>query len=405
MRESRQTTRPSAPLLSTSGLSLADAANAQPRLVVEPVQTRRQWRQFQAVPWRVYRDDPHWVPAPGAAERKLLEPKRNPFFEHARMQCWLARRGAEPCGRIAAIVDDNYNQFQQERAGFFGFFEFEEDLDVAGALLQAAREWVAQQGMSVLRGPVNPSTNYECGLLIDGFDAPPVILMAYNRPYYPAFYEQLGLVKARDLFAYWFEFSSGFARKAHRAAERARQTPGLRIRTLDPRRLSEEIRRAQAVYDRAWQPNWGFVPMTAAEWQFLAREFRPLLQADLGYFAEVDGDAVGFALALPDINPVLQGLRQWWWPLVYAKLGLGTWKVPTARLALMGMVPEYQNLGVAALLYEELFRRGQALGYQSLEFSWILEDNILTNRTAVAMGARRYKSYRLYEMALPGTEP
>jgi GNAT superfamily N-acetyltransferase len=373
-------------------------------VAVQRVQTPQQWKEFQAVPWRVYRDDPNWVPAPGLAERRLLDPRHNPFFEHADMACWTARRGRETCGRIAAIIDRNYNQFQQEQVGFFGFFEFPDDLEVAGGLFQTAQEWLGKQGMKCVRGPVSPSTNYECGLLVQGFETAPVILMAYNRPYYPAIYERLGLARARDLLAYWFDLTAELPAKAHKAAERARRWPGLRVRGLDPRRLNEEIARAQVVYNRAWEPNWGFVPMTDAEWQFLAREFRPLLQPELALFAEVDGDPIGFLLALPDVNPVLQGLRRWWWPWTYLRLGLGSWKVPAARLILMGMVPDFQNLGVAAILYEELYQRSMKRGYRGVEFSWVLEDNTLANRSAVAMGARLYKTYRLYEKAVPATE-
>jgi GNAT superfamily N-acetyltransferase len=367
---------------------------------IEPVETRRDWRAFLDLPWQIYRNDPCWVPAMRSAERRVLDPRTNPFFDHAQMRCFTARRDGQVCGRIAAISDENYNRFHQEQTGFFGFFEVQADYEAAAGLLQTARDWLGRRGLNVLRGPVSPSTNYECGTLIEGFDSSPVVLMSYNPRYYLDYYEQFGLAKARDLHAYWFDLAAGLPPKAHKVAERARRQPGLTVRSLDARHLDEEILRARKIFDQAWERNWGFVPLTDAEWEFLAHEFRPVLVPDMVLMAEVKSEPVGFVLTLPDINPVLKGLKDWRWPLVYVKLGLGLWKPRVTRMAMMGMVPEYQNLGIAALLYEELYRRAQALGYQAAEFSWILEDNTLANRSAEAMGGRRYKSYRIYEMSV-----
>lgn len=369
-------------------------------LTVEMVTTRRQWRTFHALSWRVYRDDPYWVPPPAGAEEKLLDAVRNPFFRHAERACWLARRGSEVVGRIAAILDHTHNQVHGESTAFFGFFEFLPDLDAAATLFNAARGWAIERGCRVLRGPFNPSINHECGLLVDGFGASPCILMSYNPQYYPEFYDRLGLSKARDLYAYWFSEDAVLPEKTARAAEWVRRQAGLTVRPLDLRRLDAEIARARAVFDRAWRNNWGFVPMTDEEWSFLAREFRPLLVPELVLIAEAQGEPVGLLLALPDVNPLLLGLRKWWWPLVYIRLALGAWRPAVMRMALLGLVPECQNLGVAAVLYQELYRNGKRLGYQGAEFSWVLEDNHLANRAAVAMGAKRYRTYRLYETAL-----
>jgi GNAT superfamily N-acetyltransferase len=365
---------------------------------VEQVRTRAQWRQFLDLPWRVYRDDPHWVPPLRLAEERLLDPKVNPFFRHAEMTAWVVRRGREVVGRVAGVVDQNHNRHHNERTGFFGFFEAL-DGDAAAALLTTVRDWVAGRGLDTMRGPLSPSINHECGLLVDGFGSSPRIMMTYNPPAYAEYLEKFGLTKARDLHAYWFEVTpAGLPEKAHRVAERARQTPGLRVRGLDLRRIKEEVARARQVFDRAWADNWGFVPLTDDEWDFLATEFRPLLHPDLVLLAEVEGKPVGFLLALPDIYPVLKGLRRWWWPWVYARLGLGWWRVPAVRITLLGLAPDYQNLGLAAILYQEFFRRATALGYTGAEFSWILEDNHMANRACAAMGGRRYKTYRIYEM-------
>lgn len=369
-------------------------------LLIERVATPRHWREFLDLPWQVYQNDPCWVPPIRSAERRLLDPRTNPFFDHAEMACFVARRGNVVCGRIAAIIDHSYNSFHQEKTGFFGFFEVRRDYDAAAALLQAARTWVGAQGMAVLRGPVSPSTNYESGTLIEGFDSSPVILMSYNPGYYAEFFQRFGLAKARDLYAWWFDLPGGLPPRAHKVAERARRTPGLVIRPLDIEHLEDEIVRARTIFDSAWQRNWGFVPLSDEEWLFLAREFRPILQPELVLMAEVHGRPAGFVLTLPDVNPVLKGLKTWSWPLVYLKLGLGLYRPRVARLAMLGMVPAFQNLGFAALLYEELYRRAQALGYRACEFSWVLEDNVLANRSAEAMGARRYKTYRIYETSV-----
>jgi len=366
-------------------------------LTIEPVQTRQQQREFRKLPWRLYRDDPHWVPTPGPSERRLLDSARNPFFQHARMACWLARRGREVCGRIAAIIDDNHNHFHQEQAGAFGFFEVAQDYEAAAGLLGAAREWVAHQGMKVLRGPMSPSTNFECGLLVEGFGSSPLVMMSYNPPYYADYCERFGLVKARNLYAYWLDLTSPLPELARRAATRAVRA-GVRFRCLDLRREKEEIARLRAVYDQAWERNWGFVPLTDAEWAYLAEELRPLLRPELVVFAEAADRVVGMVLAVPNVNPVLQGLRSWRWPWTYLRLGLGLWKTPVLRLLLVGVVPEYHNLGVGPALYEELYQQARRLGYDAVEISWVLEENTMANRSCQAVGGRRYKTYRIYEM-------
>ena len=271
------------------------------------------------------------------------------------------------------------------------------------ALLRTVRAWASSLGMTRLRGPFSPSINHECGLLVDGFEASPRIMMTYNPPVYAQYLEQFGLAKVRDLYAYWFDVAGGLPEKAYRVAERVRKTAGLTVRSLDLKRLKEEIQRARAVFDQGWASNWGFVPLTEKEWDFLAEEFRPLLHPDLVLLAEIQGQPAGFLLALPDVYPVLKGLKRWWWPWVYAQLGLGLWKVPAIRIALLGLAPEFQNLGLAALLYTEILKRASRLGYTGAEFSWILEDNVMANRACQAMSGQRYKTYRIYEMAVKET--
>ncbi len=365
-------------------------------LMITEVRAAADQRAFRRAPWRVYRDDPNWVPAPGASERRLLDERANPFFRHARMSRWLARRGSEVRGRIAAIIDENHLRYHRDKVGFFGFFEALDE-EAARGLLAAARSWLRGQGMKRMRGPASPSLNYECGLLVDGFGSPPAILMAYNPPAYAAYFQRFGLAKARDLYAYRLDLAKPLPDVVGRAAERARRS-GVQVRPLERRRLRQEVRRIQAVFEGAWRNNWGFVPPTDEEWAYLAEEFGPLLYPDLVLFAEAGGETAGLALALPDVNPVLQGLKTWRWPLAYLRLGLGMWKAEVARVALLGVVPGHQSVGVGAALYEELHRRARSGGYRAAEISWVLEDNHLANRSAEAVGARREKTYRLYEM-------
>jgi GNAT superfamily N-acetyltransferase len=316
------------------------------------------------------------------------------------MCAWLARRGGEVRGRVAAIVDEHHLRRHRDGVGFFGFFEVLDDPEVARELLGAARGWLRGKGMKRMRGPASPSLNYECGLLVDAFDSPPVILMPYNPPAYADYFERSGLAKARDLYAYRLDLEAPLPDVVGRAAERARRS-GLRIRPAERARLREELARCREVFEGAWQDNWGFVPLTEEEWGYLGEEFGTLLYPELMLFAEHDGRTVGLAVALPDVNPVLRGLRTWHWPLSYLRLGLGLWKAELARLTLLGVVPGHQSVGVGAALYQELHRGARSVGYRAAEISWVLEDNVRANRSAEALGARRYKTYRMYETSIP----
>lgn len=366
-------------------------------ITAERVETKTQLREFQGVPWRVYQSDPLWVPAPGPAERKVLDARRNPFFQHARMASWIVRRDREVVGRIAAIVDDNHNQAHNEQTGFFGFFEVVDDYEAAALLLSTARDWLAREKMTIIRGPVSPSLNYESGFLIEGFGLSPYVLTAYNPRYYPEFCARFGFAKAKDLHAYFLDITHPMPEVVHRVGERARRN-GLVVRSLDFKRLDEEIRQCRAVFDNAWRDNWGFVPMTDQEWTMLAQEFKPVLEPRLILIAEMNGKPAGMALVIPDINPVLRGLRKWHWPLTYVRLGLGWYKTNAMRVALLGVVPGRQSLGVGAALYDELYVRCRPLGFDSVEISWVLEDNEIANSSSQTVGGKRYKTYRIFEM-------
>ncbi|MGH7505681.1 MAG: N-acetyltransferase, partial [Longimicrobiales bacterium] len=277
---------------------------ARPSVEVHPVRGRADLTAFIRLPWRIYADDPAWVPPLIHDVRKVLDPARHPFHEHAEVALFLARRDGEVAGRIAAVVNRQHVDFHEESAGFFGLFESIDDPEVSGALLEATERWLVERGMRIARGPFNLSTNdelYSGGVLIDGFGFPPLVLMAHTPPYYAALLERAGYGKAKDLLAYWHSGEQP-ADRLVRVGERILQREGVTIRPIDLGRFEEEVALVQEIYNSAWERNWGFVPMTETEILHLAKELRPVVNPRFCVIAEVAGEAVGFGLALPDYN-------------------------------------------------------------------------------------------------------
>jgi GNAT superfamily N-acetyltransferase len=375
-------------------------------LSIEPVGGDEDLLAFIKLPFRIYKGDPYWVP-PLISERKdFLNPQKNPFFEHADVTLFLARRNGEIVGTIAALIDHNHNAFHNEKAGSFGFFETIEDYSVAEALLSTACGWAKERGMEVIRGPLNFSQNQECGLLIDGFDESPVIMMTYNPRYYIDFIERFGFVKAHDLYAYIAErkdFSAidKFPPKLLRVAEKAREKEQIKFRQVDMANFESELEMTKKVYNRAWVKNWGFVPMTDAEFDYLAANLKPLLEPNLVFIAEANGEPIGISLALPDLHQPLKHMGGRMFPFGWLKFMWYRQKIDTARLIIMGVVEEHRGAGVDALFYLELGREMlKKKRYQRLECSWILESNEAMWRILEHIGARRYKIYRIYEKSL-----
>jgi len=331
------------------------------------------------------------------AQKELLNTEKHPFYAHAEMQCFLARRDGEVCGRVAAIVDRNYNEFQKEDAGFFGFFESADDVEVARAVMQSARKWLLERGAKVIRGPMSPSTNYECGLLVEGFDSAPNVMMPYNSPSYPRMLEAVGLRKAMDLLAYWSTPTEVNGAKVERVARRAAGSQGVVIRTIRMSKFAEEVQMLWKLYNATWAQNWGFVPMTREEFLHEAAEMKQILKPDLVLIGEVQGRAVGFALALPNINLALKHAGGKLFPLGLFKILYHQRLIKELRVVALGVVEEYRTLGVAAGFYAALIRNARRLGFGHSEMSWILEDNVLMNRSLKTMGAKKYKTYRIYE--------
>ncbi len=365
-------------------------------LEISPVQSSRDQRDFLRFPYEFYKNDPYWVPPLILDQKALFDPAKHPFHLHGAMQRFLARRCGRTVGRIAAILDPNFSQFHGEKAGFFGFLEMIDDAEVAAGLLGTARDWLVRHGAEAIRGPVNPSTNYECGVLVDGFDSCPRIMMTYNPPYYGQLIEAAGLKKAKDLVAYDLPVANARADRVRTLTEKATSN-GVRLRTLRLDDYANEVELAWGIYNSAWAKNWGFVPMTRAEFLHHGRELRQILIPDLAWIAEVDGQAIGFALAIPDINEALHRLRGRLFPFGLFKLLWHRRKIKYLRVIVLGVKEEFRPTPAAAALYAALIRECGRLKFGGAECSWILEDNVLMRRSIEALGGKVYKTYRIYE--------
>jgi GNAT superfamily N-acetyltransferase len=364
---------------------------------IAAVQDKKALHQFVELPYEIYRGDPYWVPPLRIAVKELLDKSKHPYYRDAETELFLARQNGRVVGRIAAILDKAHNRTHGENAGFFGFFESVDDPAVATALLMAARHWVFARGAGFLRGPVNPSTNYESGTLVEGFDSSPMVMMTYNPRYYPALMEQAGLRKVKDLLAYVSNANTIDMGKIERVASRALASNGVTVRQIDMKDFQAEVERVWEVYNKAWTRNWGFIPMSREEFFVMGKEMKPILKPSLVLIGEVKGKVVGFALALPDINQALKRAGGKLLPTGLLKILYYQRLIRSVRVVALGVVEEYRTSGVAAAFYATLVRNARQLGYGETEMSWILEDNVLMNRSLELMGAKRYKTYRIYE--------
>jgi GNAT superfamily N-acetyltransferase len=373
-------------------------------VTVTPVQSAADRDAFVRFPYSLYKDDPNWVPPLEMAQRDLLNPKKNPWLEFGRLELFLARRNGEVVGRIAALADPRYNEFHGTNQGGFGMFECINDVGVARGLFDAAAGWARAQGFASLMGPANFSSNYECAVLVDGFDAPPVVMMAYNPRYYPELYEACGFAKAKDLYAFELSSSVPPPEKVARVAEKIRQREGVVVRPVNLRDFEAEVRRIKEIYNSAWEKNWGFVPMTEHEFDHLAQEMRAIIRPELLLIAEVQGEPVAFSMTIPDANPAIKAangrLTTFGLPIGLAKMLLTVRKIRRLRLITLGIKEGYRKRGLDAILYLDTLKTARELGYTGGEISWTLEDNHLVNRAIESMGGRKYKTYRVYERAL-----
>lgn len=366
---------------------------------VIPVESRRDADLFDALPHRLYAGDPHWTPPLRADERDLWSPS-HPFWGHARAQRFVAFRAGAPVGRIAAIHNARHREFHRDGAGFWGFFDVADDADGARALLEHAEDWLRRLGCDVARGPCNPSTNETAGLLVEGHHDAPAVEMTYHPPHVRRLVETAGYRGVMDLLAWRLEADRLRFDRFERVVERLRERRRIVIRPVNLRDYDAEVERVLDLYNRAWERNWGFVPMTPQEFRHAARRFRPLLRPHLNFVAEHEGRPVGFAMAVPDIAPALRANRGRLLPFGWVPLARIILRPSHIRVVALGVLPEARAWGVGPMLYLEYFRRGIAAGIRSAEVGWILETNAPMNKPIAEMGGRLVKRYRIYERPL-----
>jgi GNAT superfamily N-acetyltransferase len=367
---------------------------------ISEVGSRQERNAFIKFPWRVYANDPAWVPPLIIERKEFLNRKRHPFFRHGDAALFLARKNGEIVGRIMASDDPNYNALHQSNVGCFGLFECINDRDVAAALFERAASWLRKKGRTEIMGPIDYSTNYVCALLIDGFQFPPTILTSHNPPYYRDLIENCGFTKAKDWYAWWFDDPRKAVMQLRRLATRVHRRWPVTIRPANLKNIRDESRRLREIYNQAWEKNWGFVPFTEAEIQFMTKEMKPLLLPKFAWVAESGNQPVGFALGLPDINVILRDLNgrltRFGFPIGLIKLLFCKKRIRKGRLIALGVIEKYRRAGIAEILVLRVMEETMVKRGITGELSMTLEDNFMINRFLQAIGAQRYKTYRIY---------
>jgi len=370
---------------------------------VSQVRSRAERNAFIRYPWGIYKNDPAWVPPLIIERKEFLDRKRQPFYKHGDARLFLAKRNGEIVGRIMASDDPNYNSLHQSNIACFGLFDCIDNCEVAEELFRAAAEWARGKGRDEIMGPIDYSTNYVCGLLIDGFEHPPTLLTAHNPPYYADLIENCGLTKAKDWYAWWFSEQPAQADRLRKIASERADKQGVRIRPVNLKDMAGEARRIRAVYNQAWEKNWGFVPFTETEFEHMAKEMKPILLPPATLIAEIGDEPVGFVIGVPDINVALRHisgrLTTFGLPIGLLKLLYYRTKIRTGRLVALGVVEKYRRAGIAEALVLQVMDEAFKRGFTG-ELSMTLEDNVMVNRFIEAMGAARYKTYRIYRRSL-----
>jgi len=374
---------------------------------VSPVESPKDRDLFIEFPWKIYRNDPAWVPPLIIERKEFLDRKKHPFYLHGDAQLFLARRNGEVVGRIMASDDPNYNALHETNVGCFGLFECIDDREVAAVLFDAAEDWLRKKGRTEVMGPIDYSTNYVCALLIDGFQYPPTLLTSHNPPYYAGLIESCGFTKAKDWYAWWFSEYPEPAERLRKIALARSRKQGVTIRPINVKKVAEESQHIRTIYNQAWEKNWGFVPFTEREIEYMAKEMKPLINPRATLLAEAGGEPVGFVIAVPDINVAFRHMngRLFWFglPIGLLKLLYYKMKIRTGRLVALGVVEKYRRAGVAETLVLQVMDEAFKLGFTG-ELSMTLEDNVMVNRFIEAVGARRYKTFRIYRRAISGAD-
>jgi len=367
---------------------------------VEAVSSARHLREFVELPFRVYQGDPSWVPPLRSDVRWMLDPAQNPFWKHAKRHLFLARRDGRVVGRIAAIADAEHNRVHQDRTAFFGFFECENDPEAAKALLDIAEKAAGEllPGCDRLRGPMNPSMNDEVGALVpaESEPGPPVLMMTYNPAYYLDLFSAAGFTKEKDLLAIIAPVGEhGFARLKRLSAGVMKREPGLQVRIIRMDRFDQELAVVKEIYNKAWERNWGFVPMTSEEIDAMAKKLKPLIYPPYIWFADLNGKPAAFMLGMPDYNEVLIKMGGSLFPFGWLKFLTEKRKIDRCRLMAFGIIPEFRKKGIDAVLYYHSMNEGVKKGIKTVEFSWMLEDNEEILKPLGVFGGRVYRRYRI----------
>ncbi len=374
---------------------------------IQQVKTQADWKTFIDLPWKIYRNDASWVPPLKIAIRDLLDANKNPFFKHAEMIVLLCLKDGNCVGRMIGVVDHDHNRFHDEKTAFFGFLETTNDQQVINLLFEEVSQWAKSKQMTHLTGPFNPSTNYECGLLVDGFQDPPTVMTTYNPPYYADLLTAAGMTKAKDLYAYNLPTAAPMSERFVKHAERIKKRQSITFRSLKMKEFDQEVDQVLKIYNDAWEKNWGFIPMAPEEFKHLAKDMKLIIDPNLCLVAEVNGEPAGFSLTLPDANQAFKKVKDGklfptgLFKLLWNLKGLGRKKTITrCRVVTLGIKRQYRELGLGALFYVESHRRAKEGGYLFGEASWILEDNGPMNKALEQMAGERYKTYRIYQKAL-----
>jgi len=371
-------------------------------VTIRQIDSKADRRTFAKVPWVAHRSDPEWVPPLLADVLDTINPRKNPFFEHGEAALFLAERDGEAVGRITAHTNRLHNEYHKDTTGFFGFFESVEDETVSGALLETAEDWLRQHGCDRALGPQSFSTNEEVGLLVEHREGPPMLLCAQNPPYYPRLIEAAGYEKAKDLYGWYYEVGE-IPAEALKIAHAVEQYHGLTVRQADPKHLERDIHIVREVFNAAWSQNWGYVPWTDNEVKHGAKAMGMIIKPEITAIAEVEGKPAGFMVALPNLNEAIKDLNGRLFPTGLLKLiwrlKLGGYRFRSARLVLLGIMPEFRGSalgGLSVLLYVRAHRGGEQLGIEFGELGWTLEDNEKINAGIQFMGGRLGKVYRIY---------
>mgnify|MGYP000393784222 CR=1 FL=1 len=363
--------------------------------------TKAELKLFERTPEAIHSNEPYFVPPFPGSIVKFFSPK-SPAQKHGKLFPMLAYREGKVVGRIAAVVNRNHNEYYKDKVGFFGFFDFIDDVEVARALYEKAKEVIRAEGLSEIRGPYSPTVNDECGLLVEGFESIPFVSMPFNPAYYEKIYLQLGLTKARDLYAYYLSSAGGTPEKVLRVLDRVKKKSGITLRSIEMKRLDEELKVIQELYNDTLKRNWGFVPISYEDLQYAADDLKQVVDPEMVMVAEKDGVPIGFCMFIPNVNEFMWKAKKH--KNTLARILKFAWLMKTSkpkeiRLAVLGMKPEYQNTGIAALFYSESFVRGQHK-WVGGELSWIEESNEPMMKSIGIFGAKRYKNYRIFEQAL-----